>query len=169
MRKLSKDHTPVTPVSASEEGKIRLLTLGDLDNRTRAFRNAQTIIADMTSDLGGSLSTSQRVLVNRAAVATVLVESMEATWLAGKSVDLSTYNMTVNSLSRLLRILGIERKPHASDTGEQVDALLVDGDPVADAHDLTDEVLEFGEMFDASHVQIFPGVAMVDFSCRSSR
>jgi len=53
-----------------DRGKVRLLTLSDLDGRTNAAKAARAFIADLESDLGGSslLSAAQRSLVMRAAV-----------------------------------------------------------------------------------------------------
>ncbi len=65
--------------------KARLMTLGDLDGRTNAAKNARALIADLESDLGGAdhLSAGERAVVARAAISTAMIEDLEAKWVAG--------------------------------------------------------------------------------------
>lgn len=103
-----------TPSIESGNGKLRLLTLNSLDGRTAASRRARDLIAEIESDLGGSdcLSAGQRQLVQRAAVLGALIESYEATWLAGKKTPIETYLSTINAQRRVLTTLGLERRAH---------------------------------------------------------
>ncbi|MFK4507072.1 hypothetical protein LPJ38_26860 [Bradyrhizobium daqingense] len=103
--------------SAPDKGKVRLLTLGDLDGRTLAARNARALIADLESDLGGSdhLSAGQRTLVMRAAVTGAMVEHLEASWLSGGDYDVLAYTALTKLQLRLLTALGLERRARPLD------------------------------------------------------
>jgi hypothetical protein len=92
--------------------KVRLLTLGALDQRTVAARNAKALIEALESDLGGPqrLSAGERAIVCRAAITSVMLEDREAAWLAGRGVDVAEYCALVNVLRRLLTTVGLERR-----------------------------------------------------------
>jgi hypothetical protein len=105
------------PKKKSEAGaipaeKTRLLTIGDLDGRTRAAKCAMATVTAMEADLGGSdhLSAAQRALTRRAAVAIALVEHMEASWLGGAGIDVAAYTTLCNTLNRTLVTLGLKRQ-----------------------------------------------------------
>jgi hypothetical protein len=92
-------------------GKVRLLTLGDLDRRTVAARKVEELISDIQSDLGGreELSTLQVQLVQRAAVLGAILEDMETRWLKGEPMDATAYSTVINAQKRLAELLGIKR------------------------------------------------------------
>lgn len=98
---------------ASEKGggKLRLLTLADLDGRTRARKQADDAYAAMCSDLGGEdhLSTSRRLLAQHAAVMHAMAEDQAARFLKGEPVDVGGYATLTNSLRRLLETVGLNR------------------------------------------------------------
>jgi hypothetical protein len=95
-----------------DAGKLRLLTLGHLDQRTSAARRCRQLIEAIETDLGGSdrLSEGSRQLVQRAAVLGTYIESCEALWLGGKAVDLADYLAAINSQRRVLATVGLERR-----------------------------------------------------------
>lgn len=100
------------PRSLPDKGKVRLLTLGDLDGRTLAAKAARALIADLESDLGGAdhLSAAQRALVMRAAITGAMVEHLEASWLSGGEYDVLAYTALTKLQLRLLTALGLERR-----------------------------------------------------------
>lgn len=100
------------PRSAPDAGKVRLLTLADLDGRTLAARRAKDVVAAIESDLGGGeqLSEAERQLVRRAGVLAVMAESAEASWLAGGEIDPAQHGATVNTLRRTLEAVGLKRR-----------------------------------------------------------
>jgi hypothetical protein len=109
---------PVPPMIAADNvpdagRKARLLTLGDMDGRTAAAKNVRALIADIESDLGGAdrLSAGEREIVQRAALASAVLQDMEAHWLSGRSLDIASYTTLANTQSRLLKLLGLERRP----------------------------------------------------------
>lgn len=95
-----------------DAAKSRLMTLGALDGRTLAARSAKALIADLENDMGGAdrLSTAQRVLIQRAAIAAAVVEHMETMWLAGHPIDVGALTTLINTLARTLGALGLERR-----------------------------------------------------------
>lgn len=96
-----------------DKGKVRLLSLSDLDGRTNAAKAARALIADLESDLGGAdrLSAAERALVVRAAVTGAMVEHLEATWLSGGEYDVAAYTTLAKLQLRLLTALGLQRRP----------------------------------------------------------
>jgi hypothetical protein len=103
---------PNNPVDAPKS-KVRLLSLADLDGRTLAARTTKRLIGELESDLGGGdrLTAGERVLAHRAAAATAMAEDLEARWLTGQPVDIGMYATLVNAAARLLRTLGLQRRP----------------------------------------------------------
>lgn len=106
------DSAPIPATSPADTGKLRLLTLADLDSRTRAARQARELMDSIETDLGGSerLSAAERQIVQRAAVTGALLESMEAHWLSGDGIDLQAYLPAANAQRRLLESLGLQRR-----------------------------------------------------------
>jgi hypothetical protein len=111
----SPAHTPDLPAdSLPVTGtKVRLLTLSDLDGRSVAAKSARALIQELENDLGGAdrLSAGERVIVARAAVASAMCEHYEAAWLQGSNVDVTAYCTLTNALHRLLKTVGLERRP----------------------------------------------------------
>jgi hypothetical protein len=126
--------------AAKTGGKLRLKTLEWIDNRTLASRRARQLINAMEIDLGGSehLTEGARQLVQRAAVLGTYIESTEAQWLAGETVELNDYLMMVNAQRRVLATIGIDRRSRdvtprtLDDIAKEIDAeedAAEDGDP----------------------------------------
>jgi hypothetical protein len=93
--------------------KARLLSLSDLDGRTLAAKHVKGLISSLEDDLGGAdrLSAGEREIVQRAALASAMLQDMEATWLTGRGIDVAAYTTLANTQSRLLKLLGLERRP----------------------------------------------------------
>ena len=92
--------------------KTRLLSLDQLDGRTLAAKNVRTLIDAIESDLGGSdrLTAAEREIVRRAALASAMLENLEAAWLTGGGLDVGAYTALVNVQRRLLTTVGLERR-----------------------------------------------------------
>jgi hypothetical protein len=105
---LPADSPPDAP-----KGKVRLLSLADLDGRTAAARVARKLIGELENDLGGSdrLSAAERTLVHRAALVTAGAENLEAGWLVGRGLDVAACTALVNIQRRLLVTVGLQRRP----------------------------------------------------------
>jgi hypothetical protein len=94
-------------------GKVRLMTLADLDRRTGAAYRAHTMVKQLHEDLGGEdrLATGERQLIQRAALLGVLAEDLEARWLLGQSIDTGTLCAIGNAQRRLFESVGLRRRP----------------------------------------------------------
>lgn len=95
------------------DGKVRLLTLSDLDRRTSAARRAHELIEAVTGDLGGEsrLSTGQQQIVQRAALLGVMAEDAESRWLLGEAIDPLILATIANAQRRLFESVGLRRVP----------------------------------------------------------
>jgi hypothetical protein len=104
-------------------GKVRLLSLGDVDRRTAAYRRTVELISHIETDLGGAdrLSTAERALIRRAGVTAALAEHLETRWLSGEEIDPGMYCTVGNALRRLLESVGLKRVPR--DVGTLYDYL----------------------------------------------
>lgn len=109
---MTADTATMDSQSASEGGKVRLMTLASLDRRTASFKAADKLRAEFVSDMGGptNITTAQRELVGRAALLAVILADLEARYLLDGELALDAYLPTVNSLKRVLQALGLERR-----------------------------------------------------------
>ena len=101
--------------STKAAGKLCLLTLDGLDGRTSAVRRIREFEAQITADLGGSVTIAQESLMRRASVLSALLDDKEAHWASGTPLTLNDYCSATNVLRRLLTTLGIERKQRPVD------------------------------------------------------
>jgi hypothetical protein len=100
--------SPITAGSPSD-APVRLLTLDRLDKRTLAAKRAHALVDAMVTDLGGDPSTSQMILIRQLAMATALVEHLQATWLTGGEICVAECTTLANSISRIAGQLGLAR------------------------------------------------------------
>jgi hypothetical protein len=124
--------------TAPKRGRIRvrrpkqLLTLSDLDQRTRSAALANQLLKDLQSDAGGreNLSAAQRQLIQRAAILGALIEHSEVRWSAGQSIDLASYLAAINTQRRVLVSLGLERRQRdvTPDLSDYINSRAHDGD-----------------------------------------
>ena len=114
MEKAPSDTTEKGRGKVADSGrKVRLLSLSDLDGRTNAAKSARALVTDLESDLGGAdrLSAAERELVQRCALASAMLQDMEANWLTGRGLDVAAYTTLANTQSRMLKMLGLSRRP----------------------------------------------------------
>ena len=105
-------------MSGSESGaKVGLLSLDNIDGRTRAAQTLQANIEAIESDLGGGnqLAAGVRKIVRRAALAGVMSEDLGARWLLGEPVDPALYAALVNAECNLLETAGLNRPNKGSE------------------------------------------------------
>jgi hypothetical protein len=114
LSELAAEATKTQPGSTvSAAPKVRLLTLADLDGRTRAAQAVSKTITSIATDLGGSehLSTGEHQIIRRAALTGAMLEDMAARWLMGEPVDPGLYATLSNAERRLLETVGLKRRP----------------------------------------------------------
>jgi hypothetical protein len=87
------------------KGEARLLTLADVDRRTRGYQRAVEIRAGIMADLGGEdrLSVAERELAQRAAVLGPMIEDAEVRWLKGQANDPGEHLAQINAQRRVRR------------------------------------------------------------------
>jgi hypothetical protein len=88
-----------------------------LDGRTHAAQQAQRLITQLATDLGGDLSCAERELVKRAALLGAIVEDVEVAWLERRPADLTIYGTLVDRQRRVLEALGLKRQPRDVSNG----------------------------------------------------
>ena len=101
------------PVIQDGSGKVRLLSLHDLDRRCTAARRAQELVKSIHADLGGEaqLATGEKQIVQRAALLGCLAEDLEARWLSGEPIDPGALCAIGNAQRRLFEAVGLRRQP----------------------------------------------------------
>lgn len=99
--------------AGDKAGKAKLMTLDDMDGRTRAAQAVKATIDSLAADLGGeeSLSTAEMAIIRRAAVCGAMAESIAVQWLTGEAVDPGTFSALSNNERRLLETVGLKRRP----------------------------------------------------------
>jgi hypothetical protein len=117
-------HDDAVPIGPKQSGKRRLLTLKDLDSRTRATKQALALRDGFLSDLGGAdrVTVAQHELAQRGAILGAMIEDQEARWLRGDGVELAEYCTLVNAQRRVLADIGLERR--ARDVTPSLDGYL---------------------------------------------
>lgn len=92
-------------------GKLRLLTRTNLDQRTKAFQQFDSIACGIAQDLGGEdqLSTVQRHLVEAFAGIAISVNDINARLLLGQHISLIEHAQAVSTLVRVASRIGLTR------------------------------------------------------------
>jgi hypothetical protein len=81
-------HDTATIAQRSPPEPKQVLTVADLDGRTRAVRRAKQLVASFTAAVGGKVESHQLVAIQRAAELTAIAEQNRALHLAGhRTVD----------------------------------------------------------------------------------
>jgi hypothetical protein len=93
-------------------GKTRLISMSDLDPRTKAAQVALETREAIISDLGGSdqLSTLERLAAEHAALAAAVTQDAYARWLQGQEVSLPEISTIQNVFLRIAGALGFNRR-----------------------------------------------------------
>ena len=96
----------------SRAKKVRLLTLDDLDDRTRAAQVVREMRGEIIADLGGetNLSTLERSAVDHAALTAAMIRDVGVRWLKGEELDPAAVATLANAFNRTAAILGWQRR-----------------------------------------------------------
>ena len=113
---LSAEAAAMPPGSVpTARGKARLLTVGHLDKRTRASRRSRELARAFEAEIGGVISATQRLAIERAAALVALAEDAQARRLAGDpSVTLDDVVRIDGAAQRAVRRLGIEQRKRSA-------------------------------------------------------
>lgn len=120
-------------VLKTRQGKVRLRSFDELDQRFAATQKAKSLVRMLEADLGGDPSTAQRQLAQRGALLAAMLEDLETRWVSGEAIELQEYGFLANTQRRILASLGLERKardvtPDRDDEGSDaaLDSLYAD-------------------------------------------
>jgi hypothetical protein len=93
-------------------GKLKLITLSDMDRRTAAYQKTAELISAISQDLGGDdqISASEQQLIQRGAVLGAVAEHIETLWLAGGEIDAGEYCTILNCQRRIFESIGLSRR-----------------------------------------------------------
>lgn len=103
------DAEEVSPRKGADAPKtVRLLTLADLDGRTRAAKRANEVLETVISERGGRdrLNMVQLKSAEAYAVLTAMIEGIGAGWLDGQKVDANEYATLLNARRREQQVMG---------------------------------------------------------------
>ena len=91
--------------------KVALLARSQLDQRTKALKEFDSITSGLAADLGGidNLTVVQRHLVEAFAGAAVVVNDLNARLLMGSKVDVVEHSQVIGILVRIAARLGVKR------------------------------------------------------------
>jgi hypothetical protein len=94
-------------------GKQRLMTLADLDRRTKAAQTARNTRDAIVADLGGAdrLSTLELIQAENAAVTATLLRDQHVRWLRGEKIVIAELVSLENTFNRTAGALGVARRP----------------------------------------------------------
>ena len=94
------------------KSRTRLLSLDDLDRRTRAFQVAHDTKHSIVSDLGGEdqLSTLELIQAENAAIDAAILRDLQVRWLHGEGVEAATLATLENTFNRTAAALGTKRR-----------------------------------------------------------
>jgi hypothetical protein len=109
MSELHADTAVMQSGSASGAGpKTRLLTLKDLDGRTRASRMAKDIFETLVRERGGAdqMNAAQLEAAETYAVLTAMVKSGLTGWLDGQQIDATEIATILNARRREAQAMG---------------------------------------------------------------
>ena len=93
-------------------GKVRLLTLDDLDGRTNAAKYVRETRDEVIGDLGGEghLSTLERIAVDNVVLTAAMLRDAGVRWLIGQTVDPNVVATLQNTFNRSAMALGWQRR-----------------------------------------------------------
>lgn len=98
--------------AAKQGGKARLLTLDDLDGRTRAAQMVKETRQEVVADLGGidRLSALERGAVDHVSLLDAMIKDAGARWLTGDPVEVASIATLINAFNRSASVLGWQRR-----------------------------------------------------------
>ena len=94
--------------SLDQAGKLRLLSLSDLDKRTTVFREVSELIDRVERELGGPtrLTSAKRQIIEAGALASAMRRDLGVRWLNGESVNPADFATLCNAERRKYELVG---------------------------------------------------------------
>jgi hypothetical protein len=118
---LTEDEAAKAPVRI---GKTRLISMDDLDRRTKAAQLALETKDAIIADLGGeaNLSTLEKIACEHASLAAAVAADSYARWLKGEEIALTELATVQNAYLRIAGAIGFSRR--AKDISKSIDSYL---------------------------------------------
>jgi hypothetical protein len=116
---LSADTATMQPGCAADTSpkangnKTRLLTLDDLDKRTRAAQRTFDLTDKLLAERGGAESTGElrKAITRGVALLTAMIEDAGARWLSGEPIDPAIIPTLINARRRDAELIHIDPEP----------------------------------------------------------
>lgn len=110
----------------AKAGKVRLLTLSDLDGRTRAAQRVSELSERLLAERGGEAAGElRRVITRDVALLTTMIEDLCARWLSGEAIEPASISTLINTRRREAELVGLDPLPR--DVTPSLNAYLRDG------------------------------------------
>jgi len=110
---LSGPKKPAPKLSYREVAKNKLLTIEDLDQRTKAAQKASDFRDRLISERGGAdrLSLLRKSMIGTLAVLNSMIEDGLARWIDGQEIDHAALLSLINARRREAELIGLDPEP----------------------------------------------------------
>ena len=108
---MTKTRRTVPKLSAREVAANKLVTLEDLDRRTRAAQQAFEFRDKLLAERGGAVSLLRQQMISTIAVLNAMVEDGCTRWLAGQEIDQNALLSLINARRREAEMIGLDPNP----------------------------------------------------------
>ncbi len=112
---MAKDRLSIATRAAATRSKVSngKDLLPGIDGRSAEARRYRDISSALIADMGGfdRCSEARIQLIRRFAAASVLAETLEASLINGKTIDVAEHSLLSSTLVRLAQRIGINRMP----------------------------------------------------------
>ena len=108
---MTKTRRTVPKLSAREVAANKLVTLEDLDRRTRAAQQAFEFRDKLLAERGGAVSLLRQQMISTIAVLNAMVEDGCTRWLAGQEIDQNALLSLINARRREAEMIGLNPDP----------------------------------------------------------
>jgi len=103
---------PAKGLSHGRLARLRLRTVHDLDKRTRSYKRAMAVVAELTQAMGGNPTPAQHQAIEQAAMLAAIADDLVARQIAGLSVNLDEALRAGNAARRAARaVLAMRPEP----------------------------------------------------------
>lgn len=104
--------TPIRPIIHGGYSTIwRKALNGQVDGRTRLVKSINALRSQLTSDLGGSPSTQEKILIDRVTIKVFRLQGLETAMMEGRGEKIENLYINMsNSMRHDLLALGLERR-----------------------------------------------------------
>ena len=106
-----KRRKTVPKLSAREVAANKLVTLEDLDRRSRAAQHAFEFRDKLLVERGGAVSLLRHQMINTVAVLNAMIEDGLTRWVAGQDIDHVALLSLINARRREAEMIGLDPEP----------------------------------------------------------